>query len=342
MNQEFANRTLETRNPQELLIVTSAHLDKFPEHRGLLAKYYDKRGDRGLDPDFVESVKAFGAIHTPVFITHVEELQKDVVVAGRRRVRAAIAAGFEEVPVIVHSNEAKLNVALELTENFNRSENTAVESAYGIRKALATGMNQEEVATMCGITGAAVSHILSLGDMPKIVHEYIKKGKLTESAALTIKKAVGKPAAKATGLTATYDEKEVKAFLEGLDEQVRLAGGTKIKGKDARAARNGTPSPSDAFNKKDWKALTSDSNVPNPYVALISFFIGDISLSQARQQGAGHLDWLVKPVHQPKPKKVKEPKVKGEGKAKKSKKETVVEVTPEQSKSALKDLFGTN
>src|SRR5687767_9822639 len=119
MNQEFANRTLEVRNPQQLLIVTSEHLTKFPEHRDLLAKYFDKRGDRPVDPDFVESVKSFGAIHTPIFITHVEELQKDVVVAGRRRVRAAIAAGFEEIPVIVHTDEAKLNVALELTENFN-------------------------------------------------------------------------------------------------------------------------------------------------------------------------------------------------------------------------------
>ena len=256
-------------------------------------------------------------------------------------VRAAIAAGFEEVPVIIHSDEAKLNVALELTENFARSENTAVESAWAIRKALSTGMNQEEVATMCGITGAAVSHILSLGDMPKIVHEYIKKGKLTESAALTIKKACGKPAAKATGLTANYDDKEVKAFLEGLDEQVRLAGGTKIKGKDARAARDGKPKSSDSFNVKDWKAMIGDSSVPNPFAVLISFFIGDLSLHQARQQGAGHLDWLIKPVHQPKPKKVKEAKVKGEGKAKKSKKEDVVEVSPTEAKASLKELFGT-
>lgn len=342
MNQEFANRTLEVRNPQELLIVTSAHLDKFPEHRELLSKYYDERGDRPVDPTFVESVKAFGAIHTPVFIVHSDELDKDVVIAGRRRVRAAVAAGLEQVPVIVHTDEAKLNVGLELTENFNRSENTAVESAHAIRKALATGMTQEEVATMCGITGAQVSYTLTLGDMPKVVHDYIKKGKLTESAALTIKKAVGKPAAKATGKTAIYDEKEVKSFLEGLDEQVRLQGGTKIKGKDARAARNGTPSPSDAFTKKDWKAVADKESTPNPYSVLIRFFNGDISLVQARHQAAGHLDWLEKPVHHPKPKKVKEPKVKGEGKAKKSKKEDVVEVSPAQAKASLSELFGTN
>lgn len=353
MNQEFANRTLETRNPNQLLIVTTALLDKYPQHADVLSKYFDPRGDRPLDNTFLDQVKAVGAIHTPVFITYVEALEKDVVVAGRQRVRAAIAAGFEEIPVIRHSDEAKLSVALELTENFARSENTAVESAYAIRKALSTGMTQEEVATMCGITGAAVSHILTIGDMPKIVHDYIKKGKLTESAALSIKKAtikradgtegpLGKPAAKATGKTALYDEKEVKAFLEGLDEQVRLAGGTKIKGKDARAARTGSPSPADAFNKKDWKAIIGDENVPNPFVCLISFFIGDLSLHQAREQSGGHLNWLIKPVHQPKPKKVKEPKVKGEGKTKKSKKETVVEVSPAEAKASLKELFGTN
>ncbi len=342
MNQEFANRTLETRNPQQLLIVTSALLDKHPQHAQLLSKYYEPRADRGIDPTFVEQVKAVGAIHTPIFITYVEELQKDVVIAGRQRVRAAVALGFEEVPVIVHSDEAKLNVALELTENFARSANTKVESAYAIRKALASGLTQEEVATMCGITGAEVTYTLQLGDMPKIVHQYIEKGKLTESAALQIKKAVGKPAPKATGKTALYDEKEVKAFLEGLDEQVRLSGGTKIKGKHTRAAREGKPNPSDGFNKKDWKAIIGDENVPNPFACLISFFIGDLSLHQARSQAGGHLDWLIKPVHQPKPKKVKEPKVKGEGKTKKGKKEDVVEVSPAEAKTKLSELFGAN
>jgi ParB/RepB/Spo0J family partition protein len=339
MTQEGSNRTLETRNPQQLLVVTEAHLKQYPQHSAILSKYYDKRADRGLDTALVESIKQVGFIHTPLFIVHVDELDKDVVVDGRQRVKAAINLGLEEVPVIQHTDEDKLNVALELSANFARSENTAVESAQAIRKSLAAGWTQEEVARMCGITGAQVSYILSLGDMPKIVHEYIKKGKLSETAALSLKKSVGKPAPKATGLTAIYDEKEVKAHLESLEEDVRLAGGEKIKAKHTKAAREGRPTTVDTFNKKDWKSVIASEQTPHPFAVLISFFIGDLSLAQARQQGAGHLDWLVKPVHQPKPKKVKEPKVKSEKKSKKTKEE-VVEVTPEQSRESLKQLFG--
>lgn len=334
MTQESANRELVMVDPKQVLLVTQAHLDKYPEQRQLLEKYYEPRADRPLDADFVKAVKELGYIHTPIFLVHSDELDKDVVVAGRQRLKTAIALGFEQIPAIYHSDDSKLTVALELTENLSRSENTAVESAYAFRKALTAGYSQKEIALMCGITDAEVSNTLSLGDMPKIVHDWIKKGKLTETAALSLKKTVGKTAPKATGRTAIYDEKEVKAHLEGLDEQVRLSGGTKIKTKHTQAARKTGSANPDALTPRDWKAILADASTPPVFVPLISLFLGDLSLAQARQQG---LDWLKKPVHQPKPKKIKEPKVKSE---KKSKKQDVVSVSAQESSQSLKELFG--
>lgn len=336
MTQEGANRELIMVDPKQVLLVTQAHLDKYPEQRQLLEKYYDVRAERTLDQDFVRGVKDLGFIHTPIFLVHSDELDKDVVVAGRQRLKAALALGFEQIPAIYHTDQSKLNVALELTENLSRSENTAVESAYAFRKAMREGYSQKEIALMCGITDAEVSQTLSLGDMPKVVHDWIKRGKLTETAALSLKKSVGKTAPKGAGVTAVYDEKEVKAHLEGLDEQVRLSGGSKIKTKHTKAARNTGSANTDALTPRDWKAIVADASTPPIFVPLISLFLGDLSIAQARQQG---LDWLKKPVHQPKPKKVKEPKVKGEGKGK-SKKQDVINITPEQSSESLKSLFG--
>src|SRR4030095_13953729 len=178
---EFANRELETRDPRKLLIVTKAHLDNYPDQREMLAKYYDKRADSGLDESIAVSVKSVGAVHTPLFITTVEMNGQDVdvVLAGRQRVRAAIAAGLQEVPVIVHSNEDKLNAILEASENLSRRQNTPAESAHVYKKMLNAGLTQEEIAIYAGVTPAAISYALSIGEMPKIVHEYIEKGKLS-------------------------------------------------------------------------------------------------------------------------------------------------------------------
>lgn len=304
--QEFSNRDMEVRDPRKLVVITKAMLDQYPEHRQILEQYYDKRGDRVLDPLFAETVREAEAVIDPIKITHVDTLDADVVLDGRQRRNAAVAVGLQEVPVIVYSDEAEVRILLELTSNLARSENTPVESAHAFRKAMLQGKNQEDIARMCGITGAQVTHILSLGDMPPIVHEWINKGKLTPTAALTLKKAVGKPAPKGSGLTAIYDAKEVKAHLEGLENAARQAGGAKIK---VAQAKNSKSNHADRMTNKDWKAVIADSETPSDYATLIAAVLGDISPAQARQQG---LLFVKKTVPQPKPKKVKEPKVKGE------------------------------
>lgn len=339
MSQEWANRLLETRDPKQLLIVTQEHLDKYPEHKALLEKYYDKRADTPVEQDFVNAVKEFGAIHSPVFITHVEELGKDVVIAGRRRVRAAIQAGFQEVPVITHSNEDKLNALLELSENLSRRENTAVESAYAYRKAMRTGLTQEEIAGKIGVTPATISYTLTIGDMPKVVHDYISKGKLTNTAALTLSKSLGKKAAPASGVTRVYDEKEVKAALEAMDEKARLAGGkadAKITVEQARASK---PTHVEGLSAKEWDALIADESVPKEAMLLISVFRNKLSPAQAVQQADGKLSWLRKITPQPKPKKVKEPKIKPEKKGKKTEAVTETPAQAQATKDDIKSLF---
>lgn len=316
LTTEFNNRELEMRDPRKLIIVTAAHLRQYPDQRELLAKYHDLRADAPLDESIAASVKLVGAVHTPVFITQVEGLG-EVVIAGRQRVRAALNAGLTEVPVILHSDDQKVNVMLELSENIARRQNTARESAYAFRKALQSGLTQDEVAAMAGVTPANVSYILSIGDMPPIVHKYIEENKLSQTAALSLKKTLGKKAPKGSGLTAIYDEKEVKATLEKMEESARLEGGNAKGGKiKVKQAKNSKPGFVEGLSKKEWEALVQAEDVPEDYKALIEVFIGIKSMAQAKASVPEHLDWLRKIAPQPKAKKVKEPKVKEDKKTK--------------------------
>lgn len=328
---EFQNRELEMRDPKKLLIVTEAHLKKYPDNREQLAKYYDLRADAPLDAGIATSVKQLGAVHTALFITSatIGDETVEVIIAGRQRARAAIAAGIVEVPVIVHSDEDKLNALLELSENLGRRQNTVRESAYAYRKALQSGLTQDEIAGMVGVTPATITYALTIGDMPKIVHQYIEQGKLTETAALQLAKTFGKKAPKGSGLTKIYDNTELIKGLEALEEQARLAGGKvggKIKVKQAKASKAGF---SEGLTKKEWEALVADENTPDDYKALIKVFVNQWSVVQARTDQPENLDWLRKITPQPKPKKVKEPKVE------ESKKSKTVETPSDEDLSAL-------
>ena len=329
---EFQNREMETRDPKLLIVVTKEHLDRYPEQRELLAKYYDKRADAPLDDSIRTSVKHLGYVHTPLFITNVPELG-DVVIEGRQRRRAALEAGLAEVPVIFHTNDDKVNALLEASSNLARRQNTPAESAHVYQKLLQTGMSQQEIAQFVGVTPAAISYCLSVGEMPKIVHKYIEEGKLSPTAALALKKTYGKKAQKGSGKTTQYDDAEIKAALESMEEDARQAGGSKIKGDRVKQASNSKAGFAEGLTRKEWEALYEDSTTPDDYKALIGVFLNKISVATAVANESENLgSWLRKITPQPKPKKVKEPKVKGS----KKDKEPVVDT---KSEADLKSLF---
>lgn len=338
MNNEFTNRELEVRDPNKLLIVTKEHLDKYPEKRPLLAKYYDKRTDAGLDAGINLAVKTLGAVHTPVFITTIDldGTFVDVVIDGRQRVLAAKANGITEVPTISHSDDDKINVILEASANLARRANSPAESAYVFRKALQAGLTQEEIAAMAGVTPAAISYALTVGDMPQFIHKMIEKEQLTPTAALSLSKSFGKKAPKGSGLTKVYtseDQEAMKTAVEALSDADKKAGGIgKVKVKQANASKAGF---AEGLTGKEWDALLEDGTVPDDYNILISLFRNKISLASAQRQLKERdmsYEWLRKITPQPKPKKVKEPKVKA------SKKEPKVEPS-QQSDSDLAALF---
>jgi ParB family transcriptional regulator, chromosome partitioning protein len=102
------------------------------------------------------------------------------VVAGERRLRAAQAAGYAEVPVrIVNFNDQQVLEAA-LVENIQRTDLNPLEKAQGFHEYLKCfGMTHEDLATRLGLDRSTISNLLRLLDLPAEVQEAVRVGQIS-------------------------------------------------------------------------------------------------------------------------------------------------------------------
>ena len=101
------------------------------------------------------------------------------LIAGERRLRAAVAAGLAEVPVTVMDAADRDALELALTENLQREDLNIMEEAAGYQ-ALADNfsLTQEEIAARIGKARASVTNALRLLTLPEQVKGMLRGGQL--------------------------------------------------------------------------------------------------------------------------------------------------------------------
>ncbi len=124
------------------------------------------------------SVAEHGIIQ-PILVTEI--LDGYQLVAGERRLRAAIAAGLERIPAVVRQLADRDQLELALVENLQRSDLDAIESALAYRQLIDEfGLTQEEVAERVGRARSTVANTLRLLDLAPSIQAAIVDGRLTE------------------------------------------------------------------------------------------------------------------------------------------------------------------
>lgn len=102
------------------------------------------------------------------------------LIAGERRLRAATALGWKEIPALVKDVDDSTLLALALIENLQRSDLNPIEEAEGYRRLTTDfGMSQAQVAELVGKNRSTVANLLRLLDLPQPVREMVQKGQLT-------------------------------------------------------------------------------------------------------------------------------------------------------------------
>ncbi len=125
-----------------------------------------------------ESIKAHGVIQ-PLICRKAAGGGFELI-AGERRLRAAIEAGLERVPVIVIDAADRDAAEMAVIENIQREDLNVIEEAEGYRT-LADHFNltQQEVADRVGKSRPAVANALRLLDLPDEVKQLLSSNLLT-------------------------------------------------------------------------------------------------------------------------------------------------------------------
>lgn len=101
------------------------------------------------------------------------------LIAGERRLRAAIKAGLREVPVVVRQAGDGEALQLALIENLQREDLNPMEEASAYQRLQAEfGWSQEEIANKVGKSRPAVANSLRLLQLPKELQQEVTQGRL--------------------------------------------------------------------------------------------------------------------------------------------------------------------
>lgn len=103
------------------------------------------------------------------------------LVAGERRLRAALLAGLSEVPCIVMQMDDRESGLAALVENLQRQDLDFIEEARGISRLMELAdMNQEQTARLLGKSQSAIANKLRLLRHSEPVLEALRRERLTE------------------------------------------------------------------------------------------------------------------------------------------------------------------
>lgn len=126
-----------------------------------------------------DSIKQSGIIQ-PLTVRKKENGKYELL-AGERRLRAAILAGYKKVPCIVYCTDDISSAVFSLTENLQRSDLTFFEEAEGINRLITHfGLTHYEAAAELGLAQSTLSNKLRVLCLNEKQRERIVSARLTE------------------------------------------------------------------------------------------------------------------------------------------------------------------
>lgn len=126
-----------------------------------------------------DSIQASGIIQ-PLIVRKTAD-GKYRLIAGERRLKAAVMAGLRRVPCVIHKTDDETAALYSILENLQRSNLTVFEEAEGINRLITEyGVSQAEAAARLGISQSSLSNKLRLLKLSDGIKERISSARLTE------------------------------------------------------------------------------------------------------------------------------------------------------------------
>jgi ParB family chromosome partitioning protein len=138
--------------------------------------------------DLAESIKQYGVLQ-PLTVSRIE-IEKEgggilteyELIAGERRLRAAILAGVSQIPVIIRTGDTSMmKLELAIIENLQREDLNVVDRARAFfRLVNEFKFTHNEVAKKMGKSREYVSNSLRILSLPEEIIKALSEGKITD------------------------------------------------------------------------------------------------------------------------------------------------------------------
>src|SRR5579859_7787709 len=153
---------------QVLLPVLS--ITESPEARNSRRKY-----DEAKLNELAASMQTYGVLQ-PIIVAPVGDGYE--VIAGNRRLKAAVRAGLERIPAIIKSHrDAETKYLINLVENIQRVDLSAKERVEAIRQLASSGLGVREISRGTGLAPSTISRWIRIaGNEP--VARAMEEGRL--------------------------------------------------------------------------------------------------------------------------------------------------------------------
>ena len=136
---------------------------------------FDEEELKSLSQSIVEN-----GILQPLVVRRINSTEFELI-AGERRLRAAIMAGLNKVPCVVHKCSDKESALLALIENLQRTDLSMFEEARGIARLIRKyGLTQEQAAVKLGKKQSTIANKLRLLRLTFEEQEWILTANLSE------------------------------------------------------------------------------------------------------------------------------------------------------------------
>ncbi len=146
-----------------------------------------KQFSKGSLEELRESIQQYGVIQ-PINVRKISNTNYELV-AGERRLRAAIMAGLKEIPAIVINVNDNDSAVMALIENLQREDLNYMDEAEGYNNLINEhGFTQEELAQKIGKSQSTVANKIRLLKLSPLVKKILADNSLTERHARALLK----------------------------------------------------------------------------------------------------------------------------------------------------------
>ena len=128
--------------------------------------------------ELAESIRTRGVLE-PLIVTPLEDGRYQLI-AGERRLRAAVKAGLGSVPVLLRDADGQASLEIALIENLQREDLNPVDEARAYKMLVEEfGRTHAEISRSVGKDRSTVSNLLRILRLPQSVLDQVSRGTLS-------------------------------------------------------------------------------------------------------------------------------------------------------------------